>query len=154
RGGPEDRPEQTLAAYEEARRQGADAFEGDAQLTGDEQLVLLHNPWVHTADGRRFVHKMNQDELTEIDVGTDHPSRALGEAQGDTRIMTVEQLVQFVSDPDGSLTAVIETKHWRPSRNYFELERRLVALLEHYGVAHPAAGELPRVVILSFYPES
>jgi glycerophosphoryl diester phosphodiesterase/pSer/pThr/pTyr-binding forkhead associated (FHA) protein len=154
-GGPYDRPEQTLAAYEESRRQGADAFEGDAQLTADQQLVLLHNPSVKsTSDGTGLVHKMTLEELQQLDFGVKHPSRALGEAQGDTRIMTVEQLLQFVAEGDRQLTAVIETKHWIPNRNYFDLERRLADLLIRYGCANPAAGDQPRAVILSFWPES
>jgi len=155
RGGPDDRPEQTLAAYEEAERQGANAFEGDAQLTSDGRLVLQHAPWVdHTSDGSGRVDKMTLAELSQLDFGVHHPSRALGEAQGDTSIMTVDRLLQFVGDHERPLTAVIETKHWIPGRNYFDLEHKLVELLQRHGFANPAAGDQPPAVVLSFYPES
>ncbi len=155
RGGPFDRPEQTLAAYEEALRQGADAFEGDAQLTKDQQLVLLHGRSVsHSSDGTGMVDKLTLAELRQFDFGVGHPSRVLGEAQGDTRIMTVEQMLQFVGDHDRPLTAVIETKHWRVGRDYFDLEHKLAELLQRYGFAEPAPGEQPPAVVLSFWPES
>jgi glycerophosphoryl diester phosphodiesterase len=155
RGGPDDRPEQTLAAYQEAERQGANAFEGDAQLTRDGHLVLQHAPWVdHTSDGSGRIDKMTLAELRELDFGVHHPSRALGEAQGDTSIMTVDRLLQFVGEHDRPLTAVVETKHWIPGRNYFDLERKLVELLQRHGFASPAPGEQPPAVVLSFYPES
>jgi glycerophosphoryl diester phosphodiesterase len=155
RGGPYDRPEQTLAAYREALRQGADAFEGDAQLTKDQQLVLLHGRSInHASDGTGVVDKMTLAELRELDFGVRHPSRVLGEAQGDTRIMTVEQMLQFVADHDRPLTAVIETKHWRVGRDYFELEHKLVALLQRYGFADRASADQPPAVVLSFWPES
>jgi glycerophosphoryl diester phosphodiesterase len=155
RGGPDDRPEQTLAAYEEAERQGANAFEGDAQLTRDGHLVLQHAPWVdHTSDGSGRIDKMTLAQLRELDFGVHHPSRALGEAQGDTSIMTVDRLLQFVGDHERPLTAVIETKHWIPGRNYFDLEHKLVELLQRHGFANPTHGDQPPAVVLSFYPES
>ncbi|MFI9552564.1 glycerophosphodiester phosphodiesterase [Nonomuraea endophytica] len=44
RGASADAPENTLAAFKLAGRQGADMFELDVRETKDHQLVLLHDP--------------------------------------------------------------------------------------------------------------
>lgn len=43
RGSPGQAPEETLASYRNAVREGADVLEGDVQLTSDRQIVLLHD---------------------------------------------------------------------------------------------------------------
>lgn len=46
RGASHARPENTLAAYAEARAQGADGVELDVRRTADDQLVVHHDPHV------------------------------------------------------------------------------------------------------------
>ena len=43
RGASHDYPEMTMAAYEEAVKQGADGFECDVRLTKDGIAVLWHD---------------------------------------------------------------------------------------------------------------
>lgn len=50
RGASHDAPENTIAAFELAVRQGADAIELDVRRTADDRLVVHHDP--HVADGR------------------------------------------------------------------------------------------------------
>ena len=50
RGASYDRPENTAAAFAEARLQGADWVELDVRLSADEVLMVNHN--AHYADGR------------------------------------------------------------------------------------------------------
>ena len=50
RGASSDFPENTVAAFEGAREQGADWVELDVRLSGDGQLVVHHDP--HLSDGR------------------------------------------------------------------------------------------------------
>ena len=50
RGASDDRPENTAAAFAEARLQGADWVELDVRLSADDVLVVNHN--AHYADGR------------------------------------------------------------------------------------------------------
>ena len=52
RGASHDAPENTLAAFNLAWRQGADGIEGDFRLTGDGRIVCLHNEIVRGPDGR------------------------------------------------------------------------------------------------------
>jgi len=50
RGASDDRPENTAAAFAEARLQGADWVELDVRLSADDVLMVNHN--AHYADGR------------------------------------------------------------------------------------------------------
>ena len=43
RGASHDAPENTLAAFQLAWKQGADAIEGDFRLTSDQQIVCIHD---------------------------------------------------------------------------------------------------------------
>ena len=52
RGSSAHAPENTLAAFELALRQGADAIELDAKLTADKHVVVIHDPTVdRTTEG-------------------------------------------------------------------------------------------------------
>ena len=44
RGASADRPENTLAAFEEAIRQGADVIEADVRTTADGELLVISDP--------------------------------------------------------------------------------------------------------------
>ncbi len=153
RGASHDFPEQTLAAYEEALRQGARGLECDVRLTKDGQLVLIHDKRVdRTSDGTGRVGDMTLAELRELDFGGWHASRELGDAQGDTGILTLEQLVQLVVAHDRPVTLFIETKH--PDKGGWQLEHEVVALLKRYGLADPASPDQARAAVISFYPDA
>src|SRR5262249_55968522 len=99
RGGLDRRPENTWAAIQLALEQGATALELDWHLTKDGHLVLIHDPWVNrTSDGRGFVRWKTLAELRELDFGGWHRSRALGEDQGHTGILTGDELVERVQN--------------------------------------------------------
>ncbi len=46
RGARAHHPENTLAAFRFALEQGAEGLETDAWLSGDGDVVLVHDPWV------------------------------------------------------------------------------------------------------------
>ena len=53
RGSSADAPEHTLAAYQQAVDDGADALECDVRLTADGHLVCVHDRRIdRTSDGR------------------------------------------------------------------------------------------------------
>jgi glycerophosphoryl diester phosphodiesterase len=69
RGASAEEPENTLAAFEAAARDGADAVELDVRLTSDGIPVVLHDPDVARAtDGSGFVHAMTLAELKRLDA--------------------------------------------------------------------------------------
>lgn len=71
RGASYDRPENTVAAFEEAWKQGADAIEGDFFLTRDGKIVCFHDRTTKRIAGvDRRVEDQTLEELQALDVGT------------------------------------------------------------------------------------
>jgi len=71
RGSSAHAPENTLAAFELAFRQGAPAIELDATLCGDQQVVVIHDQTVdRTTDGSGDVQRMPLSALKELDAGS------------------------------------------------------------------------------------
>lgn len=54
RGASADAPENTLAAFELAWEQGADAIEGDFHLTRDYEIVCIHNSITNKSLGKKL----------------------------------------------------------------------------------------------------
>jgi glycerophosphoryl diester phosphodiesterase len=71
RGSSAHAPENTLAAFEMAIRQGAEGIELDAKLTADDQVVVIHDPTVNRTTGvNGVVRQMNLAELKKLDAGS------------------------------------------------------------------------------------
>ena len=70
RGASGSAPENTLEAFELARRQGSDAFELDVRLTADGVPVVIHDPTLErTTDRRDSVAGQTLAQLREADAG-------------------------------------------------------------------------------------
>jgi glycerophosphoryl diester phosphodiesterase len=71
RGASAYAPENTLAAFELAFKQGAPAVEFDVKLTSDAQIVVIHDQTVdRTTDGTGKVKKLPLTTLREFDAGS------------------------------------------------------------------------------------
>jgi glycerophosphoryl diester phosphodiesterase len=71
RGASAHAPENTLAAFELALRQGADAIELDAKLTSDNHVVVIHDLTVdRTTEGTGRVKNLTLAELRKLDAGS------------------------------------------------------------------------------------
>ena len=69
RGASEDRPGNTMAAFEEALQQGAEGIEFDVQLSSDGVPVIYHDCKLGKAGaGGRRVPELDLDELLALDV--------------------------------------------------------------------------------------
>lgn len=63
-------PENTLLAFREAERIGADMVECDVHLTQDGELVVIHDPTLdRTTDGKGPVSARSMAELRALDAG-------------------------------------------------------------------------------------
>ncbi len=92
RGSSAHAPENTLAAFELAVRQGADAIELDAKLTADGQVVVIHDQTVdRTTDGSGKVSDLTLAELRALDAGSHFDVSFRGEP-----IPTLEEVFQAV----------------------------------------------------------
>jgi glycerophosphoryl diester phosphodiesterase len=70
RGASHDAPENTLAAFELAWEQGADAIEGDFYLTADSQIVCVHDAdTLRTTGVKKIVAETTLEDLRSLDAG-------------------------------------------------------------------------------------
>ncbi|GAC1439421.1 MAG: glycerophosphodiester phosphodiesterase [Mycobacteriales bacterium] len=161
RGSSATHAEHTLAAYELALEEGADALECDIRLTRDGVLVCVHDRKVNrTSDGRGVVSTLELAELAELDFASwkaEQGDRLLDadweEVDRDrTRVLTLERLVQLALDHQRPVQLHIETKH--PNRYGGLVERALIDLLERYGVARPMTRSVSMITVMSFAPTS
>lgn len=71
RGASHDAPENTLAAFELAWKQGADAIEADFYLTSDRQMICIHDAdTLRTTGVKRVVAETPLAELRTLDAGS------------------------------------------------------------------------------------
>ena len=69
RGASAYAPEKTLEAFRLAMEMGSDGFELDVHLSGDKQLVIIHDETVdRTCNGKGFV----KDMTVEQQIGRAH----------------------------------------------------------------------------------
>lgn len=94
RGAAHDAPENTLAAFELAWRQGADGVEGDFRLTRDGAIVCIHDADTRRTAGEAVrVSEATLAELRRLDVG-----RWKGERWRGARIPTLDEVLAAVPD--------------------------------------------------------
>ncbi|WP_407566138.1 glycerophosphodiester phosphodiesterase [Streptomyces sp. 184] len=155
RGASEDAPEHTLAAYRTAIEEGADALECDVRLTADGHLVCVHDRRVNrTSDGRGAVSALELADLATLDFGSwkarearrDEIGRRQREAPEEpdwerTSVLTLERLLELVTDAGRRVELAIETKH--PTRWAGQVEEKLVELLRRFGLAGPPGPGTP-----------
>ncbi|MEU3858087.1 glycerophosphodiester phosphodiesterase [Streptomyces sp. NPDC028722] len=162
RGASEDAPEHTLAAYRKAIEDGADALECDVRLTADGHLVCVHDRRVNrTSNGRGAVSALELADLAALDFGSWKTREAWHgrdeepdwehrpEDREETSVLTLERLLELVSDAGRRVDLAIETKH--PTRWAGQVEERLLTLLKRFGLDAPdqAAGSQVRVMSFS-----
>ncbi|MEV8565680.1 glycerophosphodiester phosphodiesterase [Streptomyces sp. NPDC051322] len=157
RGASEDAPEHTLAAYMRAIDDGADALECDVRLTADGHLVCVHDRRVNrTSDGRGAVSALELSALTALDFGSWREWTDTDESpdwdRERTSVLTLERLLELVTDSGRRVELAIETKH--PTRWAGQVEERLLTMLARFGLDRPSAGEPSPVRIMSFSARS
>jgi len=69
RGAKAEKPENTLAAFEQALQIGVDGIEADLLMTRDEHVIVRHNDLIETPEGQRPVKELTLKELQQIDLG-------------------------------------------------------------------------------------
>ena len=107
RGASEFAPENTLAAFGEAVRLGADGVEFDVQLSSDGVPVVIHDAsLLRTAGLDLRVADLTAERLAAIDVGSwfnaSHPGRAKSE-YADERIASLRAVLQSVQKITGPI---------------------------------------------------
>lgn len=89
RGCMDTHPENTIPAFEEAVRLGAQMIEFDIQLTRDSAMVIMHDATVdRTTDGTGRVSDLTFEEIRRLDAGSKKESRFKG-----TRVPTFAEVL-------------------------------------------------------------
>jgi glycerophosphoryl diester phosphodiesterase len=125
--------ENTLPAFAEAARVGADYFELDVRTTSDGKLVLMHDATVNrTTRGQGEVAKMTFDEIRALDVPTF--DEALDFARGkigiyvDVKQASAKDLVEHINAH--GMTANVVIYSGRISKEIQDLDPRLKIMPE------------------------
>ncbi len=100
RGASADAPENTLPAFREAMRQGADGVELDTMLCATGEPVVCHDEWLDRLAGVHLeVGRTSLSELRKLDVGS-----RFGVAFAGTCIPTLEEVLEAI--PEGKVVNV------------------------------------------------
>jgi glycerophosphoryl diester phosphodiesterase len=92
RGASAYAPENTLAAFELALAQNADAIELDVKLSADGQVIVIHDPMVDRTTGSHGrVKDLPLQELRALDAGSSFSEKFHGE-----KIPTLEEVFEAV----------------------------------------------------------
>jgi glycerophosphoryl diester phosphodiesterase len=103
RGASADAPENTIVAYEEAIRQGAEVAECDVHLAADGVVVVIHDETLdRTTDGRGRVEDTKSAHILALDAGAWKDDRFAGE-----RVPALAALLDAVG---GRLHLLVEVK--------------------------------------------
>lgn len=110
RGASAYAPENTLAAFELALRQGVDGIEMDVGLCADDHIVVIHDKTVdRTTNGSGPVDKMSFQTLRELDAGAYFDIAYQGE-----RIPLFEEALELI---DKRAFVVVELKYQAEKAN-------------------------------------
>lgn len=138
RGASVDAPENTLAAFDLAARQGADGIELDVQLSADGVVVVCHDETLErTTDGSGAIAQMTLAQLRTLD--------ASGGREGfvGARMPTLDEVFDLVADT--GMVVNVELKNSVVA--YPGLEAAVEATLSRSRLA----GEAPERVIYSSF---
>jgi glycerophosphoryl diester phosphodiesterase len=114
-------PENTLPAFMEAVRVGADYIEVDVRTTSDGKLVVMHDSDVRrTTNGKGEVAKMTFDEMRTLDAGSKKDIAFAG-----TRVPTFDEVLEYAR---GKIGIYVDCKAISP--------KDLVAHLHAHGMTH------------------
>jgi glycerophosphoryl diester phosphodiesterase len=104
RGAAGEAPENTLASFALALRQGADGIELDVHPTKDGRIAVCHDPTLdRTTTGKGWIYQQTYDEIRQADAGSWFGERYAGE-----RVPLLDEVFDLV--PPGILINV-EVKH-------------------------------------------
>jgi len=106
RGASAHAPENTLAAFEKAHAQGADYFELDCRLSGDNQVVVLHDGTLKRTTGVDLpLRKVGLEDLRGLDAGAWFSEDFRGE-----RIPTLGESLAYAKDRIGVYVEIKPTE--------------------------------------------
>jgi glycerophosphoryl diester phosphodiesterase len=131
RGARHAAPENTLAAFELARSEGADGIELDVRLDGSGRVIVLHDPTLARVTGgvdTRHAEDIPSRELSRLDVGN-------GE-----RVPTLAEVLKWAREHGQRVNVELKS----------DVRNRLLLLYQVARVMREQA--LPSLIFSSFHP--
>jgi glycerophosphoryl diester phosphodiesterase len=139
RGSKGTHPENTLTAFKEAVRVGADGIEFDVHLSSDGDLVIIHDEKLdRTTSLSGFVRDFPTKELKKADAGGKFSEEFRGEP-----IPILEEIFDFAADHSFFMNIEIKTD----KLVYEGIEQKIVDLIRQYQYEN-------RVILSSFNHQS
>jgi glycerophosphoryl diester phosphodiesterase len=138
RGASADRPENTLAAFEEAIRQGADVIEADVRTTSDGELLIIRDPLLdRTTNATGPVSGTDYARARSLDAGHSEriptPDEVLELARGRARVTFDIKDHEAVE----GLVAMVDELAMTDSVTYSSFEPEIAERLRALGVTSP-----------------
>ncbi|WP_141431735.1 glycerophosphodiester phosphodiesterase [Bacillus sp. 03113] len=128
-------PENTMKAFIEAEKAGADGIELDVQLTKDQELVVIHDEKVdRTTNGSGYVKDFTLKELRKLDTSF---SRKIFAKKGP--IPTLQEVFEWLSN--NRMICNVELKNNRLP--YEGMEEKVIDMIRRFQLTD-------RIVISSF----
>ena len=128
-------PENTMLAFAQAIKAGADGVEFDVQLTKDGVPVILHDESLLRTGGKdALIRDLTYDEAAELDLSYTYRGQVPPQ-----RIPTLEEYFQLVRDRDFLSNIELKTGIFE----YPGIEERVISLVRNYGLSD-------RVILSSF----
>ncbi|MEY9868249.1 glycerophosphoryl diester phosphodiesterase [Peribacillus sp. B2I2] len=155
RGSAGTHPENTMSAFKEAARVGADGIETDVQLSKDGEVVIIHDEKLdRTTNASGYVKDRTLMELKNLNASSNFKGKL-----GKEKIPTLEEL--FIWLKDNQLVCNIELKNTlflypgleekviRLIRAYEMKERIILSSFNHYSLVncHQLAPELETALL-------
>ncbi|HET7629626.1 MAG TPA: glycerophosphodiester phosphodiesterase, partial [Bacillales bacterium] len=132
RGSSGSYPENTMIAFREAERAGADGIEFDVQMSKDDELVVIHDEKVNrTTNGKGWVREHTLKELKQLNAGV--------KTKRHESIPTFEEVLAWAQDSALKLNIELKTG----LIPYAGIEEKLVEYIHRYGLSD-------RVIVSSF----
>jgi glycerophosphoryl diester phosphodiesterase len=145
RGASTEAPENTLAAFDLALRQGADGIELDVRFSADGVPVVIHDARVdRTTSGSGRVRRHTAKELRRLDAGSWFNRRFPGRARAHYSRAKIPQLAEAIAwvKDRGCFAVMIEVKGERAPPG--SREERVLEIIHRAGVSS-------EIAIISFH---
>lgn len=131
RGARHAAPENTLAAFELAEREGADGIELDVRLDGSGELIVLHDPTLSRVTNRsetRHAEDLPTEHITRLELGSG------------ARVPRLADVLDFARSAGQRVNVELKSDVRNRRRLLEQLERLI------------ARSALPQLIFSSFHP--
>jgi glycerophosphoryl diester phosphodiesterase len=139
RGVKSTHPENTMIAFQEAAKVGADGIELDVQLSKDGEVIVIHDETLdRTTTGSGAVLEYTLEELKKVDAGNTFNITFKGE-----QIPTLREVFEWAMT--NNLLVNVELKN--DVIQYAQLEEKVIALINEFKLNN-------RIILSSFNHQS